>query len=76
MNKKAIAQQRFQEMARNVVNSRLSFARKTILVENMRLRSSPLLEAAKRCTRLMPKLRRKNVANQKYISAGTFEYCV
>ena len=44
----AYAQQRFQEMARNVVNSRFSFARKIILVENMRLRSSPLLEAAKR----------------------------
>jgi hypothetical protein len=46
---KAICQQRFQEMARNVLNSRFSFARNTILVENMRLRSSPLLEAAKRC---------------------------
>jgi len=33
-------------MAKNVVNSRFSFARKTILVENMRLRSSPLHEAA------------------------------
>ncbi|MEC5158620.1 vacuolar-type H+-ATPase subunit E/Vma4 [Chryseobacterium sp. MP_3.2] len=42
------AQQRFQEMARNVVNSRFSFARNIFLVENMRLRSSPLLEAAKR----------------------------
>jgi len=46
--KKNYCQQRFQEMARNVVNSRFSFARNIILVENMRLRSSPLLEAAKR----------------------------
>ena len=35
-------------MARKVQNSRFSYARNIILVENMRLRSSPLLEAAKR----------------------------
>ena len=37
-------------MARNVVNSRFSFARNIILVENMRLRSSQPRKAAKRCT--------------------------
>ena len=35
-------------MAKNVVKSHFSFARKIILVENMRLRSSPLREAAER----------------------------
>ena len=43
-----IAQQRFQEMARNVLNSRLSIVRNFILAEKSRLRSSPLLEAANR----------------------------
>ncbi|MEY4834862.1 MAG: hypothetical protein RI980_977 [Bacteroidota bacterium] len=43
-----IAQQPFQEMAKNVQNSHFSFARIFILVENMPLRSSPLLEAAER----------------------------
>jgi hypothetical protein len=42
-------------MARNLLNSRLSFARNFILVENMRLRSSPLLEAAKRCMQVFRK---------------------
>ena len=41
-------QQRLQEMARNVVNSRLSFARNFILAEKSQFRSSPLLVAAKR----------------------------
>jgi hypothetical protein len=35
-------------MAKNVVKSHFSFARIFILVENMLLRSSPLLEAAER----------------------------
>jgi hypothetical protein len=35
-------------MAKNVQNSHFSFARNIILVENKRLRSSPLLEAAER----------------------------
>ena len=42
------AQQRLQEMARNVINSRFSFARNFILVENLAFRSSPLLVAAER----------------------------
>lgn len=36
-------------MAKYVVNSRLFFARNFILAEKSRLRSSPLLQAAKRC---------------------------
>ncbi|KIA90205.1 hypothetical protein OA86_06390 [Kaistella jeonii] len=40
-------------MAKYVVNSRLSFARNFILAENNRSRSSPLLQAAKRCMRLL-----------------------
>jgi len=47
LDKRANAQQRFQKMARNVLNSRLSIARNFILAEKSRLRSSPLLEAAK-----------------------------
>lgn len=46
--KKTNAQQRLQEMARNVVNSRLFSARNFILAENTQFRSSPLLVAAKR----------------------------
>ena len=60
---KTNAQQRFQEMARNVQNSRLSFARNIILVENMRLRSSPLLEAAKRYVSAYEKNRKQNKIN-------------
>ena len=45
---KTNAQQRFAKMAKYVVNSRLSFARYFILAEKSRLRSSPLLQAAKR----------------------------
>ncbi|NRS90911.1 hypothetical protein HNQ02_003862 [Flavobacterium sp. 7E] len=37
-------------MAKYVVNSSLSFARNFILAEKSRLRSSPLLQAATRCT--------------------------
>ena len=36
-------------MAKYVVNSHLSFARNFILAEKSRLRSSPLLQATKRC---------------------------
>ncbi len=61
----AIAQQRFAKIAKYVVNSRLSFARNFILAENNRSRSSPLLQAATRCTRLMPKLRRKHFCQLK-----------
>ena len=43
-----IAQQRLQEMARKVQNSRLCSARNFILAENTQFRSSPLLVAAKR----------------------------
>jgi hypothetical protein len=43
-----IAQQQFQEMARNVLNSRLFSVRTFILAENTRLRSSPLLEVTGR----------------------------
>ncbi|WP_035664767.1 hypothetical protein, partial [Flavobacterium sp. ACAM 123] len=46
-----LVQQRFAKMARYVVNSRLSFARNFILAENNRLRSSPLMQAAKRCAK-------------------------
>ena len=42
-------------MAKNLVNSRLSFARIFILVENIQLRSSPLLVAAKRYVRFPKK---------------------
>jgi len=45
---KNCCQQPFQEMAKNVQNSHFSFARNIILVENKRLRSSPLHEAAER----------------------------
>ena len=41
-------QQQFQEMANILLNSCFSFARFFILAENKQLRSSPLLEAAKR----------------------------
>ena len=43
-----LVQQQFQEMAKNVQNLYFSFARIFILVENMLLRSSPLLETGKR----------------------------
>jgi hypothetical protein len=46
--KRAICQQPFQEMAKNVQNSHFSFARIFILAESTQLRSSPLLEAAER----------------------------
>jgi hypothetical protein len=35
-------------MAKYVVNSRLSFARKSVVTENLRFRTLPLLVAAKR----------------------------
>ena len=41
-------------MAKYVVNSRLSFARNFILAEKSRLRSSPLLQAAKRYGQVAP----------------------
>jgi uncharacterized repeat protein (TIGR03803 family) len=46
-------------MARNVLDSYLSFARNFILAENMRLRSSPLHEAAKRCAIVMRNIKSK-----------------
>ncbi len=46
-------------MAKYVVNSRLFFARNFILAEKSRLRSSPLLQAAKRCAKLYPKKSKK-----------------
>jgi hypothetical protein len=42
-------------MAKYVVNSRLSFARYFILAERLRLRSSPLLQAATRYVTAMKK---------------------
>ena len=47
-----LVQQRFAKMAKYVVNSRLYFARNFILAERSRLRSSPLLQAAKRYVQL------------------------
>jgi hypothetical protein len=47
-------------MAKNVLNSRFYFARNIILAENMRLRSSPLHKAAKRCMQVYPNRNRKN----------------
>jgi hypothetical protein len=44
-------------MAKKVQNSRLSFARNLILAENMQLRSSPLLQAAKRYWRVSQRIR-------------------
>ena len=54
---KGICQQRLQEMARNVLNSRFSFARNLILAENTQFRSSPLLVAAKRCASVSRRLK-------------------
>jgi hypothetical protein len=48
INKKPNAQQQLQEMANYVVNSRSIFARNLVITENIRLRSLPLLVAAKR----------------------------
>ena len=69
--KSTIAQQRLQEMARNVQNSRLFSARNFILAENTRFRSSPLLVAAKRCMQLYrdaPKTLRKYYKNDSEIN--------
>ena len=53
---KYYAQQRLQEMARNVLNSRLFSARNFILAENTQFRSSPLLVAARRWQKYYQKL--------------------
>ena len=54
-------QQQLQEIAKYMVNSRSSFARIFILAESKRLRSSPLLVAAKRC-RSFPSCTKRRIA--------------
>ena len=60
-------QQRLQEMARNVVNSRLFSARNFILTENTQFRSSPLLVAAKRWWSAYDELGEKDEIRNKLI---------
>ena len=58
-------QQRFCEIAKYVVNSRLSFARNLVVTENTRLRSSPLRQAAKRCVQPLKNETLKKAENKK-----------